>query len=56
MASVTEKRNLLIVQYVYKADAKQTAACHKILARAKITTHENHMKLRDIVCRQLTCT
>jgi len=32
MASVTEKSNLLIVPDCYKADAEQTAACHKVLA------------------------
>jgi hypothetical protein len=32
IAGVTGKRNQLIVQYFYKADAKQTAACHKVLA------------------------
>jgi hypothetical protein len=32
MASVTEKSNLLIVRDCYKADAEQTAACHKVLA------------------------
>ena len=35
IGGVTGKRNLLIVQYSYKADAEQTAACHKVLAWAK---------------------
>ena len=42
----------MILQDCYKADAEQTAACHKFWASRKIATPDNNMKLREPFCRR----